>query len=320
MLDDKILSFFKSRGSGYVSGEELSEKFGISRTAIWKHIENLRGQGYEIAASPHLGYRLVSRPDRLTEVELKWQLDTDIIGKKIYSYKETGSTNDIAHKIAASGEKEGALVIAEYQTKGRGRLGRKWVSPRSRGVYLSVVLRPNILPREISIITLFSSLAVAKTIRKDIGLSALIKWPNDILINNKKVCGILTELNGEADKVNYVIAGIGVNVNTKKELLPEGASSLCAERGEDIDRIDFTKSLLVNLDKYYKAFLGGEIDLILNEYKRFSAILDRNVKINYHNRSMTGRAVDVDKDGALVLRMDNGFHERVLAGDVTMLR
>ena len=320
MLDDKILNFFKSRGDGYVSGEELSEEFGISRTAIWKHMEKFRDQGYEIAASPHLGYRLVCAPDRLTEVELKWQLNTDIIGKKIYSYNEISSTNDIAHKIAVSGEGEGALVLAEYQTEGRGRLGRKWLSPRSKGVYLSVILRPNILPREISIITLFSSLVVAKTIRKEVGLSALIKWPNDVMINNKKVCGILTELNGEADRVNFVIAGIGINVNTKKELLPEGASSLCEEKGKDIDRIGFTKSLLVNLDKYYKAFLAGEMGLILNEYKSLSAVLDRNIKINYHNRSIAGHAVDVDKDGALVVRLDNGFHERVLAGAVTMLR
>ena len=320
MLDDKILSFFKKRESGYVSGEELSSAFSISRTAIWKHIEKLRDEGYEIVASPHLGYRLISVPDRLTAIELKWQLKTEVIGRNIYSYKEIGSTNDAASSLAVSGEKEGSVVIAEYQTKGRGRLGRKWVSPKAKGAYFSVILRPDILPREVSVITLVSSLIVAKTIRETVDLPAFIKWPNDILINNHKVCGILTELNAEIDKVNFVIVGMGVNINTKKELLPETGTSLSAEKGEEISRLEFVKALLRNLDKYYKIFNKGRIEAIIKEYKKLSAVLDRQVQINYHNRFISGHAADVDKEGALILRMDSGFCERVLAGDVTMLR
>jgi len=320
MLDDKILSFFKKRESGYVSGEELSSAFSISRTAIWKHIEKLRDEGYEIVASPHLGYRLISVPDRLTAIELKWQLKTEVIGRNIYSYKEIGSTNDAASSLAVSGEKEGSVVIAEYQTKGRGRLGRKWVSPKAKGAYFSVILRPDILPREVSVITLVSSLIVAKTIRETVDLPAFIKWPNDILINNQKVCGILTELNAEIDKVNFVIVGMGVNINTKKELLPETGTSLSAEKGEEISRLEFVKALLRNLDKYYKIFNKGRIEAIIKEYKKLSAVLDRQVQINYHNRFISGHAADVDKEGALILRMDSGFCERVLAGDVTMLR
>lgn len=319
-MDDKILGFFKKRGDGYVSGEELSGALGISRTAVWKHIEKLREEGYDIAASPHLGYKLVSAPDRLTEIELKWQLDTDIIGRRIYSYKEVGSTNDVANDLAASGEKEGAVVIAEYQTKGRGRLGRKWVSPKTKGAYLSVILRPDILPKDISIITLFSSLAAAKTIREAVGLPALIRWPNDILVNNEKVCGILTELNGETDKVNFVILGIGVNINTKKEMLPEGATSLSAAKGKEIARVDFVRKLLKNLDRYYKLFNNGKMEKIVKQYKEVSAILDRRVQINYHNKFISGHAVDIDSEGALILRLDSGFNERVLAGDVIILR
>ena len=320
MLDDKILNFFKKRGEGYVSGEELSEAFGISRTAIWKHIEKFREEGYEIAASPHLGYRLVSAPDRLTEIELKWQLNTEVIGRKIYSYKELSSTNDAAYKLALSGETEGAVVIAEYQTKGRGRLGRKWVSPRSKGVYLSVILRPDILPKEGSIITLFTSLSVAKTIRETADLPAFIKWPNDVFVNKHKVSGILIELNGEIDKINFVIVGIGININTKKELLPEGASSLSVEKGGSLSRLEFVKNLFKNLDKYYKDFNRGKIDKIIEEYKLLSAVLDRRVQVDYRNQFISGHAVDVDKEGALILRLDSGFHERVLAGDVVMLR
>ncbi len=319
-MDDKILNFFKRRRDGYVSGEELSDALGVSRTAVWKHIEKLREEGYDIAASPHLGYRLVSVPDRLTEIELKWQLDTELIGKKIFSYREIGSTNDAAYKWAESGEAEGAVVVAEYQTKGRGRLGRKWVSPRGKGAYFSVILRPDILPRELSLITLVSSLSVARTIREAVDLAAFIKWPNDILVNQKKVCGILTELSGETDKINFVIAGVGVNINTKKELLPEGATSLAAEKGKEISRVDFVRALLKNLDRYYKIFNSGKIDGIIKEYKKLSAVLDRQVQINYHNQLMNGHAVDIDKEGALILRMDSGFCERVLAGDVVMLR
>ncbi len=320
MLDDKIINFFKKRKEEYISGEDLSSSLGISRTAIWKHIEKLREEGYDILASPHLGYRLVSVPDRLTEIELKWQLNTNIIGKKIHSYKEIDSTNELATKLALSGEKEGSVVIAEYQTKGRGRLGRKWLSPRGKGAYFSIILRPDILPREIPVITLLSSLSVAKTIREVLDLPSFIKWPNDVLINKQKVCGILTELNGEMDKVNFVVIGIGININTKKELLPEGASSLSIEKGKEIQRLDFTKMVFESLDKYYKVFNEGKILDIIKEYKRLSAVLDTDVKITSHDKSLSGRAVDVDKEGALILRMDSGFHERVLAGDVSILR
>jgi len=320
MLNDKIINFFKKCGDDYVSGEDLSKTLGISRTAIWKHIETLREEGYDIAASPHLGYKLISVPDRLTEIELKWQLNTDIIGKKIYSYKEIDSTNDAASKLASSGEKEGSVVIAEYQTKGRGRLGRKWVSPKGKGAYLSIILRPDILPREISVITLLSSLAIAKAIREALDLPSFIKWPNDVLIEGRKICGILTELNGEQDKINFVIIGVGININTKKELLPEGASSLSIEKGKDISRVDFTKTLFKSFDRYYKIFNEGKISEIIREYKELSSVLNTDIQVNSHNQLVTGHAIDIDEEGALILRMDSGLHERVLSGDVAMLR
>lgn len=319
-MDERILDFFKKRDGGYVSGEELSEALGISRTAVWKHVEKLRDEGYDIAASPHLGYKLISAPDRLTGIELKWELNTELIGKKIYSYKEIGSTNEAAYDLAMSGEEEGSVVVAEYQTKGRGRMGRKWISPKGKGAYFSMILRPDILPREISSITLLSSLAVAKTIREKLGLKALIKWPNDVLINSGKVCGILTEMNAEPDKINFIVLGIGININTKEEMLPEGASSLMAEKGEEVSRLEFVRQLLECIDKYYKIFNSGKISDIIKEYKALSAVLDRRVQINYHNRLVSGHVLDVDKEGALILRMDSGLNERILAGDVTMLR
>ncbi len=320
MLDDKILNYFKKHEEGYVSGEELSCELGISRAAVWKHIENLRQEGYDIEAFPHLGYRMISIPDRLTEIELKWRLKTDIIARKIYSYKETSSTNDTAYHLAASGEKEGSVVIAESQTAGRGRMGRFWVSPKSKGAYFSVILRPDILPKEVSSITLFSALSVAKTIREMAGLAAFIKWPNDVFINNKKICGILTEMNAETDKINFVIIGIGININTKEELLPKGATSIMEARGAEISRVELVKGIFKNLDKYYKLFNSGQITEIIREYKEFSNFLGKRVQVEYHDAKLEGYAIDVDKEGALILRMDSGLNERILAGDVTMLR
>lgn len=320
MLDDKILNYFKKQEEGYVSGEELSRELDISRAAVWKHIENLREEGYTIEAFPHLGYRLISIPDSLTEVELKWQLKTDIIARKIYSYKETSSTNDVAYNLAMHGEKEGAIVVAESQAAGRGRMGRIWASPKSKGAYFSVILRPDILPKEAAGITLLSALSVAKTIRDITNLAVFIKWPNDVLINNQKICGVLTEMNAETDKINFVIIGIGININTKKEILPKGATSIMEESGREMSRIEITRGIFKNLDKYYLLFKDGNIAKIIKEYKEFSNFLGTRLQVTYHDTRIEGYAIDVDKEGALILRMDSGLNERVLAGDVTMLR
>lgn len=320
MIEDKIMTFLKEQEGRYVSGEDLSHELGISRTAVWKHIEQLRQEGYDIEASPHLGYRLIAIPDRLTEVELKWQLNTEVIGRKIYSYEKVDSTNDTAYNIALQGEKEGVVVIAESQTQGRGRMGRKWISPKAKGAYISIILRPNILPRELSAVTVFSALAVAKAIREMANLPAFIRWPNDVLINNKKVCGILTEMNGETDKVNFVIIGIGVNINTKKDTLPKEATSLAIELGEELWRLELVKNIFRNLDEYYKVFNSGRIDDIIKEYKELSMFLGERVQVSYHDSKIEGYAIDVDREGALILRMDSGLNERVLAGDVVMLR
>lgn len=320
MLDDKILNYLKKHEEGYVSGEELSRELDITRAAVWKHIENLREEGYNIEAFPHMGYKIISIPDRLTEVELKSKLKTDVIARKVYSYEETASTNDVAYNFAIQGEKEGSVIIAESQTAARGRMGRKWASPKSKGAYLSIILRPDILPKEVSGITLISALSVAKTIRELTNLAAFIKWPNDVLINRQKVCGILTEINAETDKINFVIIGIGININTKKDLLPKGASSIMEEYGMEVSRIEVVKDVFKNLDKYYSLFNKGHINEIIKEYKEFSNFLGTRVQVSYHDTKIEGYAVDVDKDGALILRMDSGLNERVLAGDVTMLR
>ncbi|PIR65533.1 MAG: biotin--[acetyl-CoA-carboxylase] ligase [Candidatus Omnitrophica bacterium CG12_big_fil_rev_8_21_14_0_65_43_15] len=319
-MDEKILNVFRKYPDQYISGEDLSEELGVSRTAIWKHIEELRKIGYIIEAEPHSGYKLVSAPDRLLSSEISAGLDTKIIGKNILSFDTVDSTMDVAYDFAVKGTGEGVCVFAEGQKKGRGRMNRDWQSPKHKGVYLSLILRPEISPNEISKITLMVAVSVAKTIRAKTGLSALIKWPNDILIDGRKVCGILTDMSAESDIVKFLVIGIGININSKIQDLPDSATSLREFFGEKVDRIDFTRALLEELDSHYLDFMQQGFGAILEEWRNFSATLGSRVKVDFKNRHIEGQAMDVDESGALLVRLDNGFIERILSGDVILAR
>ncbi|MGA2788381.1 MAG: biotin--[acetyl-CoA-carboxylase] ligase, partial [Verrucomicrobiota bacterium] len=211
--DTKILSALRENAAG-ASGADLAGQLGVTRAAIWGRIEQLRQLGYEIEAGPHFGYRLVSTPDVLHADDLLARLGkTKVIGRDIRVFEQTTSTNDVIEKLARDGVKEGAVVFAESQTKGRGRLGRKWISPERKGLWFSVLLRPDLRPQEVTQLTVASATALRRAIQSETGLRAEIKWPNDILVGGKKVAGILTELNAELDRVRHVILGIGVDVN-----------------------------------------------------------------------------------------------------------
>lgn len=319
-MDEEILKIFRSNRDDYISGEELSKTLGISRAAIWKHIEKLRDEGYDISAFPHLGYRLVSVPDKLLPFELKWDLKTEVIGKKIYSYQILESTNTIAYRLAVDGAQEGTVISAEGQTKGRGRMGRSWFSPKGVSIYLSIILKPKIYPFEAPKITLAAAVSVAEAINRTTSLSALIKWPNDILIQDKKVCGILTEMDAEVDRINFLILGIGINVNVNKEILPEGATSIIEELGKEFSRLELAKEVLRELDSNYLIFKRDGFAPILKQWQKLSYLSGRRVRVVCQNRKVEGYVVSIDDLGALVLRLDNGFLERILAGDVVMVR
>jgi len=319
-MDEKILNIFRKYPQQYVSGEDLSDELDISRTAVWKHIEDLRKTGYNIEAQPHLGYKLISVPDRLLASEISHCLDTKVIGKKILSFDNVDSTMDVAYDLAKNIKGDGVCIFAEGQKKGRGRMSRTWQSPKNRGIYLSVILRPDITPNETSKITLTIAVSVAKAIRLKFGLQALIKWPNDILINDKKICGILTEINAESDAVKFLVVGIGINVNSKQSELVETATSIFEQTGEKTDRILFAKAVLEELDKYYIMLNNEGFKPILGEWRNFSATLGKRVKVDFKNRHIEGQAMDVDEHGALLVRLDNGFVERILSGDVTLVR
>jgi BirA family biotin operon repressor/biotin-[acetyl-CoA-carboxylase] ligase len=325
-IDESILGVLRSNNdSSYVSSEELCDLAGVSRAAIWKHIEKLRLEGYEIEGLPHLGYRLVNIPDTLIPAEVKWRLRTKLLGSDVISYKKVDSTNNVLYDLAKKGLKEGAVVLAEEQTDGKGRQLRHWASPAGGGIYMSCLLRPVITPNEIPIITIVAAVAVAKAIREISGLSAEIKWPNDILMNDRKVCGILTEMKAEQDRVEFVIIGIGVNVNTRVKRLPKGASSLKEElrragREDTVSRIALTKRILENLEsEYFILNKSGPVSII-DEWKHLSAMLGSRIKVVLPTRTFEAQAHTIDRDGALMVRLDSGIIEKVSSGDVALIK
>ncbi len=322
-MDEKILEVLRKNRDSYISGEELSHHFSVSRTTIWKHIEGLRGIGYDIQAQPNLGYRLVSVPDSLLANEIKANLKTKLVGKEIFSFEETQSTMDVARNLAANGAPEGTVVFAEHQTQGRGRMGRSWLSPRGEGIWASIILRPNFSPGRAPSITIMAALAVAEAIRETTHLSASIKWPNDILIRGKKIGGILTEMVAEMDMIEFVIVGIGVNVSLKIEDLPKSlhkkVSCLKDELGEGFPRIPLAQEILRKLDQFYLLLKSEGFDSIAEKWRSLSATLGKHIKASFQGATIEGQAVDIDSDGALVVRLDNGFCERLTTGDVEIL-
>ena len=321
--DVQILSALRAAGAGGVSGADLSHKLRISRAAIWAHIEELRGLGYEIEATPHLGYRLLSSPDALHADDLLARLGkTKVIGRDIRVFQETTSTNDIIEKLARDKVKEGVVVFAESQTKGRGRLGRKWISPARKGLWFSVLLRPDMRPQETTQLTVAAATAIRRAIATATGLKAKIKWPNDILLNNRKAAGILTELSAEVDRVRHIILGIGVDVNLSATEFPTElrklATSLKIEAGKTISRPDLAVEILRELDHDYARIGAGRFEAIAHEWEEHCETLGRAVTIQLGERRIRGRAESLDDDGALRLRTEYGQLERITGGDVTI--
>ena len=313
----KILSLFGENEGGFVSGEEISRLLGFSRAGVWKHINKLRAEGYVVEAVPHLGYKLVSSPDRMHGYNIVSGLDTDVIGKKdIYYYENIDSTNEKAYELAELGAPEGTLVVAEKQTKGKGRAGRRWVSPSGCGIYLSIILRPEMEMSGIQAITLITALAVIKAVKAACGLEAEMKWPNDVFAGNRKLCGILTEIRAQPDSVDFIVLGIGVNVNTPAAKLPPEGTSLKIECGRAVDRSGLLKRLLRELEKEYLRYKEEGFAPFRQECRDISSVLGRQVKISEHHRSVEGTAVDIDEKGALLVRDDSGLIQRVFSGDV----
>jgi BirA family biotin operon repressor/biotin-[acetyl-CoA-carboxylase] ligase len=320
--DAKILSALRENPDG-VSGAELAEQLKISRAAVWARIEELRQVGYDIEAGPHFGYRLVSSPDALHADDLLARLGkTKVIGRDIRVFEQTTSTNDVVEKLARDGVKEGVVVFAESQTRGRGRLGRKWISPAHKGLWFSILLRPDLRPQETTQLTVASATALRRAIQSETGLKPEIKWPNDILIGGKKVAGILTELSAELDKVRYVILGIGIDVNLDAGEFPadlkKTATSLKIETGETVSRAELAVAILRELDKDYSRICGHFFVDVADEWEKSCMTIGKNVSVQIGERKIRGRAESLDDDGALLLRTEHGHLERITGGDVSL--
>ena len=306
-----------------VSGTDLAEQLNISRAAVWARIEELRRVGYEIEAGPHFGYRLVNAPDALHADDLLARLGkTRVIGRDIRVFEQTTSTNDVIEKLARDGVREGAVVFAEAQTRGRGRLGRRWISPGRKGLWFSILLRPALRPQEATQLTVASATALRRAIESATGLPPEIKWPNDILVGGKKVAGILTELSAELDRVRYVILGIGVDVNLGAAEFPPDlrklATSLKIESGRAISRAELATVILRELDADYARIGDGGFAKVADEWEAHCQTIGRNVTIQIGERKIRGRAESLNDDGALLLRTEHGHLERIIGGDVTL--
>lgn len=320
-MRNSLLQILKNAAGKRVSGQHLSEALGISRSAVWKHIEALRRDGCRIEASTRKGYLLTDTPDLLNEDEIRKTLTTKNFGKNQIIYlPDASSTNATAKEVAGRGAPEGTIVVAGTQKKGRGRKGRTWFSPPGTGLYASLVLRPHLPPSEAFTFSLLSALAVADGIASvDQRLRPAVKWPNDVLVNGRKVAGILIELSTEADLLDYVIVGFGINVNI--DSFPPGLrtepTSLLLETGKRIPRTIVLASVLAAFEREYRRFLDEGSGPILSEWRKRCDIEGRRISVERLDTVIEGVVKSVGLDGALLLEDGDGKVHRVHSGDVT---
>lgn len=317
---DKILNLFRTCPEPYLSGQDISRSLNISRTAVWKQVKVLRELGFEIEAKHSLGYRLLATPDLLLSSEIKSGLNCRLIGQSVVSLAETDSTNAQARRLGEEGALEGTVVVADRQSAGRGRLGRRWESPPGVNLYCSILLRPDIPVQQAPQLTFLSAVAVAESLQEVCHLSAEVKWPNDILVSGAKISGLLNEMNAETEQIHFVILGVGVNLNMTEIQFPDDlnyqATSALLETGEPVDRMLFLQTFLRRLDFYYAEFLAEGFLPVRRRWENLCNMMNMQVEVNSGGEGLRGTVVGLDSEGALRLQLDNGQVERILAGDV----
>jgi len=320
-MKSRIIEALKENTHTFLSGEELSQKLGVSRTAVWKVIKQLKEEGYEIESVSRKGYRLIQEGDSLNAVALKLELKESKLIQHIEHFESVDSTNTYAKNIAAEGAVEGTLIIADEQVKGRGRLGRMWTSPKGTGIWMSLILRPDIEPIHAAKMTQIAAAAMNEAIVRVTGLDAGIKWPNDIIVSRKKVCGILTEMSAELNTVNYVVVGIGVNVNVEEfpEEIRETATSLKIESGKSLKRKDIVVEFVKQFETLYNAYIKEEsLQSTLNYCRTHSVTIGQKVRIIHKNETLFGEAMDLNQDGELLVKFENGEVKPVFYGEVSV--
>lgn len=322
---ERVLSELMAQQGAWVSGEQFSSQLGISRSAIWKHINALKNDGHEIQSAPKKGYRLQRTADRMLPEAIAATLTTQRIGRNILTcLEQTDSTNVEAKALAAQGAPEGTVVVAESQNQGRGRRGRTWFSPAGRNIYTSIVLRPILSPAQAPQITLMTGVAVAKTLVRFASLEAKIKWPNDILIHGKKIAGILTEVSTDMDMVDHVVVGIGINVNISAQEMPKDiqqtATSVRMATGMHHCRVALLCALLDQFERSYNRLKSSGFPAIMAQWRRMSDIIGQPVYVDVMDKRYQGVVATVDDDGVLILKDASGGTHRIFSGDVTRLR
>lgn len=321
-LKQIIIKLLKENPNSFISGQFICDRLGVSRTAIWKCINQLKEDGYEIESISNKGYRLAASPDLLTFEEIHTYLTASFIGRNIVHFDSIGSTNTEAKKIADLPGSDGTIVIAEEQTNGRGRLGRSWISPKYKGVWMSIILKPDLNPMDAVKLTQIAAAAIVNA-AGELNIKTLVKWPNDIVINHKKTCGILTEMNAELTRINYVVVGIGINVNTENnefsEDIKEIATSLKVETEKHVNRQELVGRILNNFETLYEEFIKhSNIAASVNICRNNSAVIGKEIFILSKDKKIEVKAIDIDEDGRLLVEHNDGRQEYIISGEVSI--
>lgn len=316
----RIINFLSENQDKYVSGQEISNQLEISRSAIWKHMKELEKDGYIIEARPNKGYRIIKSPSKVSENTLQWGLTTEWLGKSIIHKESTPSTQIIAHNLAMENAVHGTVVIANEQTAGRGRLNREWHSAKHKGIWLSIILRPDIPPNLAPQLTLLCATVLANVLKEELNIDPKIKWPNDIILNDKKVAGILTEMQAEQDKINYVVIGIGINVNQDENELPNGihykATSLKLQTGKESDITKLIQSMLKKFEVTYTEFLNSGFSTIKEIWESYGYRIGEKVSIKTFKEVREVILVGIAEDGALLAKYEDGSINKVFSGEI----
>jgi BirA family transcriptional regulator, biotin operon repressor / biotin---[acetyl-CoA-carboxylase] ligase len=319
-LRTKLLEAFSKADGEFISGQKISEYIGCSRTAVWKHIEDLRREGYELEAVRRLGYRITKKPDKISSNEIQLGLKTKQMGRNIHFEESVTSTQKIAQSLANNGVPEGTIVVADKQTNGRGRMYRTWHSPGGTGVWMSLIIRPNIPVNKTPQLTLLTAVAIVQAIEELTPLRPTIKWPNDIMVNGKKLVGILTELQAEADQVHAVIIGSGINVNQKKEHFPDDlqeiATSILIETGTTWERAQIIQMILLKFEVLYDIYLSEGFKPIKLLWEGYAISLHKTIVARTLKGSIEGKSIGIDDDGVLLLETADNTIERIYSADI----